>query len=97
MNYLLGSLSRIYTTLQEVNDKLILYGFVAGFALNLVLALQVIWYWNSPASKKTPATKVKAGKGGKGGRITAEKVNAGQSTSYSQAAKGKSPSTRRRG
>merc|ERR1711977_170919 len=29
-NYLLGSLSRIFTTLQEVDDKLILYGFVAG-------------------------------------------------------------------
>ncbi|KAJ5041625.1 uncharacterized protein L3040_005203 [Drepanopeziza brunnea f. sp. 'multigermtubi'] len=40
-NYLLGSLSRIFTTLQEVDDKLILYGFVAGFALNAVLATQM--------------------------------------------------------
>ncbi|RAL65004.1 hypothetical protein DID88_001594 [Monilinia fructigena] len=28
-NYLAGSLSRIFTTLQEVDDKLILYGFIA--------------------------------------------------------------------
>ncbi|KIW17502.1 hypothetical protein PV08_04696 [Exophiala spinifera] len=49
-NYLFGSLSRIYTTLQEVDDKLILYGFVAGFALNAILAAQVLYYWNSPTT-----------------------------------------------
>jgi len=46
-NYLLGSLSRIFTTLQEVDDKLILGGFVAGFILNAVLAGQMVYYWNS--------------------------------------------------
>ncbi len=45
-NYLAGSLSRIFTTLQEVDDKLILYGFVAGFVLNAVLAGQMVYYWN---------------------------------------------------
>ncbi|KAF4505580.1 hypothetical protein G6O67_007513 [Ophiocordyceps sinensis] len=50
-NYLLGSLSRIFTTLQEVDDKLILYGFVSGFLLNAVLALQMVYYWNSPSEK----------------------------------------------
>ncbi|KAL6250635.1 hypothetical protein RBB50_002937 [Rhinocladiella similis] len=49
-NYLFGSLSRIYTTLQEVDDKLILYGFIAGFALNAILAAQVLYYWNSPTT-----------------------------------------------
>ena len=49
-NYLAGSLSRIFTTLQEVDDKLILYGFIAGFVLNAVLAGQVVYYWNSPAT-----------------------------------------------
>ncbi|RMZ77119.1 hypothetical protein DV737_g4539, partial [Chaetothyriales sp. CBS 132003] len=48
-NYLVGSLSRIFTTLQEVDDKLILYGYVAGFVLNAILAAQVLYYWNSPA------------------------------------------------
>ena len=51
-NYLAGSLSRIFTTLQEVDDKLILYGFVAGFVLNAVLAGQMLYYWNSPATAK---------------------------------------------
>ncbi|ERS99293.1 mannose-P-dolichol utilization defect 1 [Sporothrix schenckii 1099-18] len=48
-NYLAGSLSRIFTTLQEVDDKLILYSFVAGFALNAVLAAQMVYYWNAPS------------------------------------------------
>ena len=58
VNYLLGSLSRIFTTLQEVDDPLILYGFIAGFALNAILFLQVVYYWNAPASKKTESKKL---------------------------------------
>jgi len=34
-----------------VDDKKILYGFIAGFVLNLVLALQMIYYWNAPSAK----------------------------------------------
>lgn len=49
-NYLFGSLARIFTTLKEVDDKLILGGFIAGFALNAVLATQMIYYWNSPTT-----------------------------------------------
>ena len=49
-NYLAGSLSRIFTTLQEVDDKLILYGFIAGFTLNAILAAQMLYYWNSPST-----------------------------------------------
>ena len=41
-NYLVGSVSRIFTTIQEVDDKLILYGFIAGFVLNAVLAGQMV-------------------------------------------------------
>ncbi|KAK1255090.1 hypothetical protein MKX08_009085 [Trichoderma sp. CBMAI-0020] len=50
-NYLAGSLSRIFTTLQEVDDKLILYGFISGFALNAILSLQMVYYWNAPSAK----------------------------------------------
>ncbi|KAG8674317.1 hypothetical protein FPOAC2_00327 [Fusarium poae] len=57
-NYLAGSLSRIFTTLQEVDDKLILYGFVSGFALNAILALQMIFYWNAPSEKAKGKRKV---------------------------------------
>jgi mannose-P-dolichol utilization defect protein 1 len=85
-NYLAGSLSRIFTTLQEVDDPLILYGFIAGFTLNAVLATQMVYYWNAPASKKSaPAHKVQTGKG------------ASSATTTGATPKGKGPSTRRRG
>ncbi|EKD12617.1 polyketide synthase [Drepanopeziza brunnea f. sp. 'multigermtubi' MB_m1] len=86
-NYLLGSLSRIFTTLQEVDDKLILYGFVAGFALNAVLATQMVYYWNAPANKSTESKQKK--------KLPVAAAY-GQSTATS-IPKGKSPTTRRRG
>lgn len=49
-NYLFGSLARIFTTLKEVDDKLILGGFIAGFTLNAILAAQMLYYWNSPTT-----------------------------------------------
>lgn len=90
VNYLLGSLSRIFTTLQEVPDPLILYGFVAGFALNAVLALQMLYYWNSPTGQQAEAKK-------RNKPVAAEKETLANSTSYAAAVKTKSPSTRRRG
>jgi mannose-P-dolichol utilization defect protein 1 len=66
-----------------VNDPLILYGYVAGFALNLVLALQVLYYWNaSPAKKQMPEIRVQSEKGEPVPLATGSQV--------------KSPSTRRR-
>ena len=50
-NYLFGSLTRIYTTLQEVDDKLILSGFVGGFVLNVVLAAQMVCSGDSGSLK----------------------------------------------
>ncbi|KAF2085171.1 monosaccharide-P-dolichol utilization protein [Saccharata proteae CBS 121410] len=92
-NYLLGSLSRIFTTLQEVDDPLILYGFVAGFVLNAVLAAQMVYYWNSPASKSTKTTKLE--KPVAASQKKQQKAATGASTATAQ--KAKSPSTRRRG
>ncbi|KAI0853502.1 mannose-P-dolichol utilization defect 1 protein [Daldinia vernicosa] len=86
-NYLAGSLSRIFTTLQEVDDKLILYGFVAGFALNLVLAAQMIYYWNAPSAKVRGKMKEAA-------PVPAAAQSSGVSTATP---KRKGPSTRRRG
>ncbi|KAF1958809.1 monosaccharide-P-dolichol utilization protein [Byssothecium circinans] len=97
INYLLGSLSRIFTTLQEVPDPLILYNFIAGFALNLVLALQMLWYWNSPTSKKTESRKLNKPISSKQGAQQVKEQNATTSgASYARVA-AKSPSTRRRG
>ncbi|GAB0134038.1 hypothetical protein EsDP_00002424 [Epichloe bromicola] len=59
-NYLAGSLSRIFTTLQEVDDELILYGFISGFLLNAILALQMIYYWNAPSPKAQGKRKIPA-------------------------------------
>jgi mannose-P-dolichol utilization defect protein 1 len=84
-NYLAGSLARIFTTLQEVDDKLILYGFLVGFALNAVLATQMIYYWNSSSSKATTSSKLEPnGKKAIAHASGAEKIK-------------NSPSTRRRG
>lgn len=85
-NYLAGSLSRIFTTLQEVDDSLILYGFIAGFALNAVLAGQMVFYWNS---KGTTA--------GHGTEISEKVPRAVGQTSGTDARKGVAASTRRRG
>ncbi|KAK2623553.1 hypothetical protein QTJ16_007107 [Diplocarpon rosae] len=82
-NYLLGSLSRIFTTIQEVDDKLILYGFVAGFALNAVLATQMVYYWNAPG-EMSPKQQQKEPIAAASGNSTAT-------------SRGKSPTTRRRG
>ncbi|KAF3480897.1 mannose-P-dolichol utilization defect 1 protein [Arthroderma uncinatum] len=90
-NYLFGSLSRIFTTLQEVDDKLILYGFVAGFSLNVILAAQVIYYWNTPSStaSKKPSSRKQATSG--------VQIPAAVSSGVSQSPSVKGPSTRRRG
>ncbi|ESZ93254.1 polyketide synthase [Sclerotinia borealis F-4128] len=98
-NYLAGSLSRIFTTLQEVDDKLILYGFIAGFALNAILALQMVYYWNSPSKTKSKSTKNKSKKSSNGKQKEKVPVAASPtaSTTPSQKNTAKSPSTRRRG
>ncbi|KAL5115937.1 hypothetical protein ACEQ8H_006159 [Pleosporales sp. CAS-2024a] len=95
VNYLLGSLTRIFTTLQEVDDPLILYGFVAGFALNLILFFQVVYYWNAPASKNTESKKREKPLA-EDRKEMARAVSSGSAPSYANVA-GKSPSTRRRG
>jgi mannose-P-dolichol utilization defect protein 1 len=96
-NYLLGSLSRIFTTIQEVPDKMILYGFIAGFVLNATLAGQMIYYWNSPttathAGEVDPQRKAVGGVGqdSTAGMLTEEKLG------YTTARPG-SRSGRRRG
>lgn len=81
--YLAGSLARIFTTMREVGDKLILYGFVAGFLLNAVLAVQMIYYWNSKIARAAEKGK------------QPEKIAMGSSTATPNKPKG--PSTRRRG
>ena len=90
-NYLAGSLSRIFTTLKEVDDKMILYGFISGFALNFVLAAQLLYYWND----KKPAVPRKSSK--RATPVSNGTPSASSSATPGSKGKGKGPSTRRRG
>lgn len=101
-NYLAGSLTRIFTTLQEVDDKLILYGFVAGFALNCVLAAQMVYYWNAPSAKARGKRKevpaAAAAKSANGPSTTNGSPATAATTATPASGKGKKgPTTRRRG
>jgi mannose-P-dolichol utilization defect protein 1 len=41
-----GSAARVFTTLQEVNDLLMLSGYLVALFLNGILLLQILWYWS---------------------------------------------------
>ncbi|KKA28246.1 hypothetical protein TD95_002423 [Thielaviopsis punctulata] len=86
-NYLIGSLTRIFTTIQEVDDKTILYSFIAGFVLNVILALQMVIYWNKPATKAKKPISV----------TTKEPISKATTSGASIAPKKGGPTTRRRG
>jgi mannose-P-dolichol utilization defect protein 1 len=86
-NYLLGSLSRIFTTLQEVDDKIILYSFIAAFSLNAILAAQMVYYWNSPATPKEQRDQ---------SRKATEKPASAESSGYSRGSSARKPTTRRK-
>ncbi len=45
--YLFGSIARVFTTLQETNDPILLAGFAGAAVLNGILALQMLRYWRS--------------------------------------------------
>ena len=52
-----GSSARIYTTLNEVKDFNVLVGFLLGTAMNLLLAIQMAYYWNAkPTNAAVGAT-----------------------------------------
>ncbi|KAJ2377955.1 hypothetical protein IW150_001082 [Coemansia sp. RSA 2607] len=50
-NYFFGTAARLYTTLVEVDDSLVLLGNVLATIANGVLAAQMLYYWNAPAPK----------------------------------------------
>jgi len=50
-----GSAARIFTTLQEVNDALVLLGFIASALLNGIIVCQIILYWKSKGVRKSKA------------------------------------------
>ena len=63
----LGSLARIFTSIQETGDTTLIVTFIATSFANGLLAAQVLYYWNAkPAAGGKPgaknASKKKAGK-----------------------------------
>jgi len=47
-----GTAARVFTTLQEVDDALVLSGFLLGLALNAIITLQIFWYWSNTNAEK---------------------------------------------
>ncbi|PWN49152.1 mannose-P-dolichol utilization defect 1 protein [Violaceomyces palustris] len=43
---LLGTIARVFTTMTETDDKLLLYGFSLATVFNAIIAVQVVMYWN---------------------------------------------------
>ncbi len=46
-NAFFGCLARLFTTSQEVGDSLMWWGFALAGALNAVLVVQMLVYWNN--------------------------------------------------
>ena len=91
-----------------MDDKQILYGFVAGFALNCVLTIQMLYYWNAPSAKargkrqqEAPVPAPAAKTSGASYASVAATASSTAATAASSAspknAAGKGPTTRRRG
>ncbi len=58
MNWL-GTLGRIFTTVKETMDPLILASFTTSFGLNTVIMIQFLWYWNVSSKQATIDSKKK--------------------------------------
>merc|ERR1711981_224526 len=43
----LGSLARIFTSIQDTGDQVMILTFVVSSSVNVVIALQVLYYWNT--------------------------------------------------
>ncbi|EPQ28014.1 uncharacterized protein PFL1_04341 [Pseudozyma flocculosa PF-1] len=64
---LLGTVARVFTTMTETDDKLLLYGFGLATVFNAVIAAQVLMYWNNDqpplaAQEKLDRQRYPAGK-----------------------------------
>merc|ERR1719367_1887572 len=51
----LGAIARIFTSIQETGDQIVILTYVCSSAVNCIIALQVLMYWNSGAAKKKTA------------------------------------------
>ncbi len=55
-----GNAARIATSLKEGLNGVVIIGFVLNLGLNLILLLQIVWYWKATVTAmKTNKTKKK--------------------------------------
>lgn len=52
-----GSLARIFTSVQETGDTMMISTYVASTAVNGVIVAQLLYYWNKPSKKQQPKSK----------------------------------------
>ena len=67
---LLGTIARVFTTMTETSDKLLLYGFGLATLFNAAIAAQVVYYWNGDKAlaeqKKRDGEKIGLSSGSSG-------------------------------
>ncbi|XP_054003138.1 mannose-P-dolichol utilization defect 1 protein homolog [Hylaeus anthracinus] len=53
-----GSLARIFTSIQETGDKIMISMYICSTLANAVLAFQILYYWNVDVTKEEKPKKV---------------------------------------
>jgi len=62
---LFGSSARIFTSIQETGDTVVIITFIVAASCNAVIAIQMLYYWNSTGTGTGVGGGTKAGKGKK--------------------------------
>ena len=55
-----GALARIFTSIQETGDTMLIVTFIASATANAVIASQMLYYWNSSSSETGKKKKSKS-------------------------------------
>ncbi|KAK6195584.1 hypothetical protein SNE40_000985 [Patella caerulea] len=48
----LGSVARIFTSIQETGDKLVIFSYIISTLFNGLIAAQIVYYWNTKPKKE---------------------------------------------
>lgn len=70
-----GSAARIFTSIQETGDQVVIITYAAATFVNALIAFQMLWYWNSAGKKKTAAKPPGKNAKGKGGKANGPNAN----------------------
>lgn len=55
----LGAVARIFTSIQETGDQIVIMTYVCSSVVNWIIALQVLLYWNKTAQLTASKAKKK--------------------------------------